>query len=52
MCVDSKMIDKIIVGYRFFISRLDDMLDRLSEAVVFDNIDFRGKLSSNHNSYR
>ena len=41
MWMDSRAINKIIVKYHFLISKLDDMLNMMSDATIFPKIDLK-----------
>lgn len=41
LCVDSKVVNKITIKYRFPILHLDDLLDQLHGAFIFSKIDLK-----------
>jgi len=43
MCVDSKVINKIIVKYRHTVPRLEDMLDEFYSSWCFSKVDLRSE---------
>lgn len=41
MCIDNKVVNKIMIKYRFPVSRIDDMFDQLGGAIIFSKVDLR-----------
>jgi len=41
MCIDSQAMNKIIIDYQLYISRLDDLLDHFYGVIIFSKIDLR-----------
>lgn len=40
MCIDSRVMNKITIGYQLYISRLDDLLDH--GVIIFLKINLKG----------
>jgi len=40
-CVDGRVVNKITIKYRYPITRLEDLLNKLHRATIFSKIDIR-----------
>lgn len=51
-CIDGRAINKITIKCRFSIPRLDDLLNQLSDAQVFNNINLKSATMHASNPYK